>query len=128
MQSHRGRVWQWIAGEQGKVARVPSCARCPYGIREEDGNRYLAASVVSPLISRYGSSFLNVLYPKPFTCRRSATRLKPPFFARQATTRSALDGPTVGRSWSCSSLAVLRLSLPLSCLWPDFFAGASSTS
>src|SRR5262245_56398397 len=55
-------------------------------------------------------------------------RLKPPFLARHATMRSALAGPTVGSSCSCSSLAVLRLSLPVICLWFDFRAGGSSGS
>src|SRR5260221_1327642 len=42
--------------------------------------------------------------------------------------RSAFDGPTLGNNISWSSVAVLRLSLPASSLWLDFFACSWSSS
>src|SRR5262245_60002750 len=42
--------------------------------------------------------------------------------------RSAFDGPTLGNSIRCSSVAVLRLILPASALRFDFFATVCSSA
>src|SRR4051812_38229712 len=58
----------------------------------------------------------------------SATRLKPPFFLRHVTIRSAFAGPTVGNSINCSSVAVLMLILPLGGFFGGRVASAPSAS
>src|SRR5213075_2234388 len=57
-----------------------------------------------------GFIFRKLFSPTPLTFIRSSTFLKPPFFWRYSTIRSAILGPTPGMLVSCSAVAVLRLT------------------